>query len=152
MFVDREQFIAACDSRLKLVRTEYGFSQEHMALIVGVSKKTLVDIEKERRSLGWAGSVTLCFLFQDSEVLAGSFGGNPTDMVMALAFDATRKPVYPRTLGGRVWWTTIRENEDYVIQQNIISQHYRLITRDSRRIASSFEMEDLMPVFDSHKE
>ncbi|MDR2587359.1 MAG: hypothetical protein LBC23_03760 [Coriobacteriales bacterium] len=147
--MEKKQFIAICDSRLKLVRVEHGLSQEHMALILGLSKKTLVDIEKERRSLGWSGSVTLCFLFQDSEVLAGTFGGNPTDMVMALAFDASRRPSYPKTLGSRVWWTTIEENEDYVIQQNNISQHYRLLTHDNRRIASSFQIDDLMPIFNN---
>jgi DNA-binding XRE family transcriptional regulator len=147
--VNRESFIALCDSRLKLVRTEFALSQEQMALIVGLSKKTLVDIEKERRSLGWSGSVTFCFLFQDSDVLAGTFGGNPTDVVTALAFDVARRPTYPRVMGSKVWWTTIRESEDYVIQQNAISQHYRLITRDNRRVISSFQIDDLMPIFNS---
>jgi DNA-binding XRE family transcriptional regulator len=147
--MDKEQFIGICDSRLKLVRTEYGLSQEHMALVVGISKKTLVDIEKERRSLGWIGSVALCSLFQDSEILAGTFGGNPTDMLMALAFDSSRRPAYPSTRGGRIWWTLIWENERYVIQQNIVSQHYRLITRDNKRVASSFQIEDLIPIFES---
>jgi DNA-binding XRE family transcriptional regulator len=120
-----------------------------MALIVGLSKKTLVDIEKERRSLGWAGSVTLCFLFQDSDVLAGTFGGNPTEVIAALAFDIAKRPTYPRVMGGKVWWTSIKENEDYIIQQNIVSQHYRLLTRDNRRIVSSFRIEDIMPIFNN---
>jgi len=145
--MDRKAFISICDSKLKLVRTEYGFSQERMAVIIGLSKKTLVDIEKERRSLGWTGSVALCQLFPDSEVIAGVFGGNPTDMVLALAFEGGEQPRYHRTFGGRIWWTVLYENDDFSIQQNIISQHYRLLTKDGRRIASSFQIDDLLPLF-----
>ena len=145
----KKQFIERCDSRLKLVRTEYGLSQEHMALILGISKKTLVDIEKQRRSLGWTGRVAFCFLFQDSEVLAGTFGGNPTDMVLALSLEVPKQLNYPQTWGGKLWWELVQENEQYLIQQNIISQHYRLLTKDRKRVASSFQIEDLLPIFNA---
>ena len=39
------------------------------------------------------------------------------------------------------------ENGVCRIQQNIISQHYRLLTMDGRRIASSFDLEDLTGLF-----
>ena len=144
--IDRSAFIALCDSRLKLVRTEYGYTQEEMSHALGLSKKTLVDIEKERRSLGWSGSVALCFIFQDSEVIAGVFGGQPTDIIMALAFEG-RQTHYPKAGGGKIWWTNLYENEHFCIQQNIISQHYRLLTIDGRHIASSFDIDDLMPLY-----
>jgi len=148
--IDRSTFIELCDSRVKLVRTEYGFTQEEMAHALGLSKKTLVDIEKERRSLGWMGSAALCLIFQDSEVLAGVFGGQPTDIIMALAFEG-RQAHYPKAGGSRIWWATIYENENFAIQQNVISQHYRLLTIDGRRIASSFDLNDLLPLFQGIK-
>ncbi|MBQ2846019.1 MAG: helix-turn-helix domain-containing protein, partial [Firmicutes bacterium] len=49
----REEFIKQIDGQVKLVRTEYGFTQDVMARVVGISKKTLVEIEKGRSSLGW---------------------------------------------------------------------------------------------------
>ena len=144
--MDRDDFIELCDSKLKLVRVEYGFTQEKMAHVIGLSKKTLVDIEKGRRSLGWIGSVALCFIFEDSEVIAGVFGGKPADIIMALAFEG-KQFSYPQTAGGRVWWNTLYENKVFRIQQNIISQHYRLLTHEDRRIASSFDIDDLLPLF-----
>jgi DNA-binding XRE family transcriptional regulator len=146
--VNRETFIAACDENLKLVRTEFGFTQEQMAYVLGLSKKTLVDIEKERRSLGWTGSVTLCGIFQESDVIGAAFGGSPADIIFALAFEG--KPVpRKRSLPSRIWWQTLYENAECQIQQNTISQHYRLLTNDSRRVASSFDLDDLLPIYEN---
>jgi len=38
----REDFVEEMDRHLKLVRTEYGFTQEVMARVLGLSKKTLI--------------------------------------------------------------------------------------------------------------
>ena len=140
--MDKKEFVSLCDAKVRLVRAEYSLSQDKMALMLGISKKTLVEIEKGRSSLGWTGSVALCTLFQNSEVIAGVFGGKPNDIMLALAWNGS-EPVYPQTMGGRIWWQTIMKNEQYVVQQNILSQHYRLLTADGRRIASSFVLDDL---------
>ena len=134
----RTEFINKCNEKLKLVRTEYNYSQDRFAHILGLSKKTIVEIEKGRSSLGWNGSVALCAIFGNSEILAAVFGGKPTDIIMALAFDGN-EPIYPKTMGGKVWWKNIREESGYTIQQNIISQHYRILNGENRRICSSFD-------------
>ncbi len=54
----REEFIQMMDEREKLIRTEYGLTQDKMAIALGISKKTLVEIEKGRRTLGWTGAGT----------------------------------------------------------------------------------------------
>jgi len=59
---------------------------EQMAHILGISKKTLVQIEKGRSSLGWAGALTLCTIFRNSQVLGMTFGGQPQDLILSLAF------------------------------------------------------------------
>jgi len=146
MIMDKKQFIYICDCKLKLIRTEFSFSQEKMALMLGISKKTLVEIEKGRSSLGWTGSVALCYLFGESEILTGCFGGKPTELILALAFEGS-EPQTPKTMRGKVWWQTIKENKTHSIQQNIISQHYRLLDADGKRAASSFDIEDLMDLF-----
>jgi DNA-binding XRE family transcriptional regulator len=133
---------------VKLVRVEFGLTQERMAYILGLSKKTLVDIEKGRRTLGWTGSVALCFIFQDSEIISSTFGGMPTELVLNLAFEG-RAVRQRRAAGTRIWWTPIMENDRYIIQQNIISQHYRLITKDKTRVASAFDIDDLLPIYNN---
>lgn len=145
--MEREDLIARCDQLLKLVRTEYALNQEKMAQILGLSKKTLVEIEKGRSSLGWTGSVAFCTLFGDSQVLQGAFGGPPGELLPELAFRGNDSPA--QKARGGVWWQTVRENEACLIQQNTISQHYRLLAKDGRRLASSFDIEDLLPLFDA---
>ena len=82
----KKEFAAQMDGLLKAVRKEYGFTQEKMAAILGISKKTLVEIEKERRSLGWTGAAAFAAIFSESSILQETYGGELTDLVEALAF------------------------------------------------------------------
>ncbi len=47
----KEELVSEVNSKLKLVRTEYGLTQDKMSVILGISKKTLVESEKGRRAL-----------------------------------------------------------------------------------------------------
>ena len=136
----RETFTHQMDSRLKLVRTEFGLTQDKMALALGISKKTLVEIEKGRRSLGWTGAVACGTLFGSSTVLQNDFGGELTDLLRSLALDDLH-PDYPKTLGGKVWWTYVEGTGGWRIQKNLISGHYRLLDPADGRVLSSFDLE-----------
>ena len=138
----REEFTAQMDRSLKLVRTEFGLSQEKMSLALGISKKTLVEIEKGRRSLGWTGAAACGCLFGCSTILENEFGGELTDLLRSLGLDDLH-PVYPRTMGGRVWWTDVETRQGWRIQRNIISGHYRLLDQHDGRVLSSFHLEEL---------
>lgn len=138
----RDAFVRDMDQQLKLVRTEHGLTQDAMAQALGISKKTLVQIEKGRASLGWMGAAALASIFAGSQVLAGRLGGEPSDIIQALAFQDLR-PRYPRTMGGRVWWRTVETQGEYRIQQNILSQHYRVLDGQDGRVVSSFELEEV---------
>ena len=135
----KEQFIKEMNRQVKLVRTEYGFTQDVMAQVLGLSKKTLVEIEKGRSSLGWTGAVALASIFSGSQVLAGCLGGDGTDMIQALAFE-TVKPIYPKTMGGKIWWNTVEVGAGYRIQQNLLSKHYRALDEEDGRIVSALEL------------
>ena len=138
--MDRMAFIKEMDLHLKLVRTEYGYTQEMMASILGLSKKTLVEIEKGRSTLGWMGAVAFVSLFSDSRILSALLGGEAGDMVKALAFEG-KKPYFFPTMGGKIWWKTLEESEKWRIQQNIISNHFRALDRNDRRICFGFDFE-----------
>jgi len=88
----KEEFVESLDQQVKQVRTEYGFTQSEMAKVLGLSKKTLVEIEKSRSSLGWTGAVALCTLFSESRVLADLLGGEAGDLIRTLAFSDTVHP------------------------------------------------------------
>jgi DNA-binding XRE family transcriptional regulator len=136
--MEREELINRVNGLLKLIRTEYGLTQDKMALILGISKKTLVESEKGRRRLGWTEVVTLSTIFSGSQVLQNAFGGEISDIIAAVAFQEVDVH-YPNTMGGKVWCRDIREQQGYWIQQNIISQHYRLLNEQDQRILSSFD-------------
>ena len=146
--MDRDDFIALCNSKVKLVRTEFSFSQEKMALMLGISKKTLVEIEKGRSSLGWSGSVVLCAIFSNSEILNNTFTQNPVDVFRNIAFENS-EPNYRQANTYRIWWQTVLQNDEYLIEQNIVSQHYRLLTKDNKIVASSFNIEDLKKIMNT---
>ena len=139
----REEFIEICNKKLKLIRAEYSFSQEKQAKILGISKKTLVEIEKGRSSLGWTGSVALCTIFSQSEVIQSTFGGNPQEIIQALSFENSAEG-YPKTMGGKVWWTDVLSENGYKIQQNFISHHYRLLDSANNRLISSFDYNEIL--------
>ena len=65
----REEFIRSVSGRLKLIRTEYGITQEAMSEMLGISKKTLVETEKGRRELSWTEVIAVASVFEKSEVL-----------------------------------------------------------------------------------
>lgn len=138
--MNRKEFIEKIDSKLKLIRNEKGFTQDKMAEIVGISKKTLVQIEKGRSSLGWTGAVAVCSIFKDSEVLQMIIGGDSEDIILSLAFK-NYETNYENTMGGRIWWKVIEAQDNYKVQQNIITNHFRILDDKNRRICSSFEIE-----------
>ena len=138
----KQEFITAISNKCKLVRLEYGFSQEQMAIVIGISKKSLVETEKGRRRLSWTECVALCTIFSQSEVLQDAFGGELSDMIKAIAFEKTDAN-YPLTMGGKVWWRDVEEWNGYRIQQNMLSQHYRLLDPKNGRMLASFSLEEI---------
>ncbi|PKM89523.1 MAG: transcriptional regulator [Firmicutes bacterium HGW-Firmicutes-12] len=135
----KNDFIKKVDEKLKLIRIESDYTQDKMAEILGISKKTMVQIEKGRSTLGWSGAVVLCTIFRNSEVLELTFGGHPQDIILTLAF--TDYEGKEKTLGGKRWWSNIKEIDKFRVQQNIISGHYRILDDQDRRISSSFDYE-----------
>lgn len=140
--MNREELIEICNRKVKFVRTEFSFSQEKMAVVLGISKKTLVEIEKGRSSLGWTGSVAFCTIFEDSQTLIETFQGRVKQIILDNAFEGCDQKMQA-SLGLGIWWHVVRESEKHIIYQNVISQHYRLVSKDGVVMGSSFELEEL---------
>lgn len=135
----KDEFIKKVDGKIKLIRNERNFTQDKMADILGISKKTLLQVEKDRGRLGWTTAVAVCTIFKDSEILQLAFGGDPREIILSLAFTNYQEK-YGKTFGGKIWWKDIKTLGQYKIQQNIISQHYRILDGTDRRICYSFEI------------
>ena len=135
--MNRDFFIESISKKLKLIRTEQGFSQEQMAAVLSISNKTLVEIEKGRSHLSFCTAVAVTVIFEDSEIIGMILGGDVKDSIKSLALKHYEN--LPQTIGGKVWWRDMENTAKYKIQRNVISQHYRILTCDDRRVCSSFD-------------
>lgn len=136
--MDRQEFIQIVSDTMKLVRTEAGCTQDHMAELLGISKKTLIQIEKGRLQAGWTLAVAFCALFRDSAVLHSVLSNEPLEILSLLSFDHFDLP-REKTMGGKVWWREIDRRGDFRLQQNLISQHFRILDSKDQRWCSSFD-------------
>ncbi|WP_050615656.1 helix-turn-helix transcriptional regulator [Bacillus testis] len=141
--MNREEFVELISRKMKLVRTEQGFSQDKMSEMIGVSKKTLVQIEKGRAMASWTTVIAFCTLFQHSELLSTAIGDDPVYFVRLIA-NASEGISKEKTLGGKVWWKEIERRGDFRLQQNLISQHFRILDEEHYRWFSSFDKEDAL--------
>ncbi|MDF2557868.1 MAG: family transcriptional regulator [Bacillales bacterium] len=138
--MNKQDFIHKVNEKVKLIRVEQDFSQDKMAEILGISKKTLVEIEKGRSSFTWSGAICVVTLFEHSEIVRMTFGEDVKEIIKTIAF-TNYQADYPTTLGGKVWWRLVSETNGFKIQQNILSQHYRILDSKDRRICSSYDFE-----------
>lgn len=137
----KEDFIQLISMKMKLVRAEQGFSQEMMSEMLGISKKTLIQIEKGRVNANWTTVLAFCALFNQSEILVSAIGDNPVDFVQLLAqnIEATNRE---KTMGGKIWWKEVERCGDFRLQQNMISNHFRILDSENYRWFSSFEKDE----------
>ena len=100
----KEELILLVSEKLKMVRTEAGYTQDRMALVIGVSKKTLVQIEKGRMLASWTTVVAVCALFRNTETLVNTFGGDPLEVIEVVAredIDYRKEKTFGGKFGGR---------------------------------------------------
>lgn len=113
-----------------------------MAHELGISKKTLVGIEKGRSSLGWTGSAALCLLFGDSETLRRGLACDPARAAAALRLHSPPAGVRVDTVaaspppgeGSSPLWRAVGQLGRFRAEQNVISEHYRLVDGSGRRV------------------
>lgn len=135
--MEQQTAITLISGKIKLVRTEQGYTQEKMAEILGISKKTLVQIEKGRNTASWTTIVATCALFNQSEILVATLGDDPVEFIKLVASENGNVPK-EKTMGGKVWWKEVENSGKFRLQQNLISHHYRILDDDNYRWYSTF--------------
>jgi len=139
--VDKESFSKLISNKMKLVRTEQDYSQDKMAEVLGISKKTLIQIEKGRTIANWTSVVAFCALFNQSEILISAIGDNPVAFVQLIA-NNVEGTSNEKTMGGRIWWKEVGNKGNFRLQQNLISNHFRILDEDNFRWFSSFDEDE----------
>ncbi len=144
----KEHLKEIVSSKLRLLRSEYNFSQDKMAEILGLSKKTLVQIEKNRMLASWTVVVAVCGLFRESEIIKMTIGDDPLEIVEAITFDKVSTPKNV-TGGGRMFWKTLLSEKQFRLQKHVLSGHFRVIDGNDKRWVSSFDEQYIYNEFES---
>lgn len=144
--MSKDEIIRLISERMRLIRVEVDYTQDKMAEIIGISKKTLVQIEKERNEASWTTVVAVVSLFRETLTVQTLFGGDPLEVIETVSRERIdyRKE---KMLGGKVWWKDVLVEGGYVLQQNMISEHYRILDEDQYRIYSSLNENDVHSKF-----
>ncbi|CAD2079033.1 helix-turn-helix transcriptional regulator [Phocicoccus pinnipedialis] len=133
--MDRKAFTKVIQSKFKIIRTEAGYTQDSMSQTVGLSKKTLVQIEKERVIPNWTTCVSICALFRDSDTLTSTFGGDPLELAQVLS---RGNAFYPDYLKESLYWETVKEKEGWTLQKNKMNDLHRVLNPENRPVHASY--------------
>ncbi|MCC3683425.1 helix-turn-helix transcriptional regulator, partial [Staphylococcus epidermidis] len=130
--MDRQSFTDLIQTKFKMVRIEAGYTQDTMAQTIGLSKKTLVQIEKERVLPNWTTCVSICALFRDSDVLNSTFGCDPLEIVQTISRNHCAYPNHSTT--SDIYWNTIDTRNGFILQSNKVSNIYRVLNNEKQPI------------------
>ena len=136
--MDRQSFTDLIQTKFKMVRIEAGYTQDTMAQTIGLSKKTLVQIEKERVLPNWTTCVSICALFRDSDVLNSTFGCDPLEIVQTISRNHCAYPNHSTT-------SDIRNG--FILQSNKVSNIYRVLNNEKQPIFGTSKMREAETYF-----
>ncbi|WCK56551.1 helix-turn-helix transcriptional regulator [Aneurinibacillus sp. Ricciae_BoGa-3] len=138
----KQTFDRMISEKLRLIRTEARLNQEQLADAIGISKKTLVQVEKDRKTLGFTAAALVGLLFRNSEIVQALFGESIVEILDLIAFhgidatptedslewiqEAKMKARY-KSSGHRVWWKDEKAGAAYTLQSHILTGHLRIV-------------------------
>jgi DNA-binding XRE family transcriptional regulator len=125
----REAFDRLVSQKLRMIRAEVNLTQDRMAEMIGISKKTLVQVEKERSTLGFTAASLVAVLFRHGEVVQGLFGDNVLQILDHVASQGTSRAWY-KTMGGKVWWTEVERTKRFVVQRHVLTGYHRILDEE----------------------
>ncbi|MBB6455276.1 DNA-binding XRE family transcriptional regulator [Salirhabdus euzebyi] len=145
--MDRHTLITHISAKLKLLRVESGYTQDDMAFVLGVSKKTLVQIEKGRANANWTTVVAIAVLFRDSEILRHYLGEDIVEVIETIAHEKVLGKIHIPI--NKDIWINVDVKDNFILQQHKLSNHFRIVNQQNIRILSTIHKDIAMDAFDS---
>ena len=143
--MDRQSFTDLIQTKFKMVRIEAGYTQDTMAQTIGLSKKTLVQIEKERVLPNWTTCVSICALFRDSDVSNNTFGCDPLEIVQTISRNHCAYPNHSTT--SDIYWNTMETRNGFILQSNKVSNIYRVLNPEKQPIFGTSKLREAETYF-----
>lgn len=125
MRLEKEEFISKATSIIKEVRLSMSLSQNVMSELIGISKKTYVQIEMHRRRLSWPEAVSFCSCFKNNKIVLGIFKEDPTSIAENLTKDEIDS--FEKNCPKSYWWIEVSHGKEFFIHQNIITGQYKIV-------------------------
>lgn len=147
--MDKQAFTETLQAKFKMVRTEAGYTQDSMSHTIGLSKKTLVQIEKERILPNWTTCISLCALFRNSEVLTNTFSGDPLELAQVIS---RGHGVYSNYESESVYWEDIDSKNGFKLQFNKVNKVYRVINDENLPVHASYIEREIRTYFNKQTE
>lgn len=147
--MDKQAFTETLQAKFKMVRTEAGYTQDSMSHTIGLSKKTLVQIEKERILPNWTTCISLCALFRNSEVLTNTFSGDSLELAQVIS---RGHGVYPNYESESVYWEDIDSKNGFKLQFNKVNKVYRVINDENLPVHASYIEREIRTYFNKQTE
>jgi len=148
-FVNKTEFCKMVQNILEDIRKNENMTLEEMALTIGLSKKTLIQIEKNRSLLKWPEAVTFVTIFNETELVKSIFGDEILDIIQSIAIlKPPRRQL--KTFGGESWWKTLIHKEGFRLQQHKISRHLRILDQENYRVYFTYSKSDAEKEFDKY--
>ncbi len=136
--ITKQDLVSKISASLKLLRAEYGYSQLEMAASIGLSKKTLIQIEKDRMVLGWSATCAVCAVYRGSKLLQMELGEDPVNLIETLAHENLQ--MYADTASRNyVFWDVIQDNGEYILAKNILTDHFKITSLAGKKLRASFD-------------
>ncbi len=146
IFITKQDLIEKISGSVKLLRAEYNYSQQEMANSIGLSKKTLIQIEKDRLFLSWCATCAVCAVYRTSRQLSMELGEDPVNLVETLAHNDLQS--YPESESKNyVFWDVVEESGGYILAKNILTEHYKITGKDGKKYFSSFDLKKITARF-----
>ena len=147
--MNKTDFCKRTQTILEDLRKDQGMTLEQMALTIGLSKKTLIQIEKGRSNLKWAEAVTFVSIFNDHDLVKSLFGDETNEIIQTIAIQKSPKRQF-KTMGGESWWKTISERDGYRSQHHKISKHLRILDNENYRVYFTYSKSDAIKQFSKY--
>lgn len=136
--MNEQELVKVLSSKIKLVRSEFKYNQDEMASILGISKKTIVQIEKDRQLASWPVIVTFASIFRDSSIIQQEFG---EEDIVHLLQTIARKNIHlhqSQKWMNHTFWKVIDEQNGLILQRHVMTHYYRIVDQLGERLFSSF--------------
>ena len=145
--MEKTMFDEMVSERARTIRSEADLTQERFAEMIGISKKTLVEVEKGRKTFGYTTAVTVSVLFRHGEIIRNLFGDAVLEVIDLSAKTSSGRPKL-RTFGGLVFWNAIEERGGFRVQHNRVTGHYRIIDQENYRHFYSYDLDEVQKRLD----